>query len=109
MQVRERDFRITVRSDRVRAGNVDLVVRNAGPVDHELIVVRASDDRLPLRRDGLTVDEDALEPKQVAAVEPTEPGTITRVKLHLRSGRYELFCNMAGHYMGGMHASLEVG
>jgi uncharacterized cupredoxin-like copper-binding protein len=24
----------------------------------------------------------------------------------LRPGRYELFCNMAGHYLGGMRAQL---
>jgi uncharacterized cupredoxin-like copper-binding protein len=28
--------------------------------------------------------------------------------LHLRPGRYELFCNMAGHYLGGMRAELVV-
>jgi uncharacterized cupredoxin-like copper-binding protein len=26
----------------------------------------------------------------------------------LRPGRYELFCNMAGHYLGGMRVQLVV-
>jgi uncharacterized cupredoxin-like copper-binding protein len=109
VRVAERDFRIDVRPRRVQAGHVELVVRNAGPVDHELILVRMPNGTLPLRRDGLTVDEDALQAQQVAVVEPADPGTITRLQLHLRRGRYELFCNMAGHYLGGMHAFLEVG
>jgi uncharacterized cupredoxin-like copper-binding protein len=28
--------------------------------------------------------------------------------LHLTPGRYVLFCNMAGHYLGGMHRTLVV-
>ena len=30
------------------------------------------------------------------------------LKLHLAPGRYLLFCNMEGHYMGGMHTELVV-
>jgi uncharacterized cupredoxin-like copper-binding protein len=28
--------------------------------------------------------------------------------VHLAPGRYVLFCNMTGHYMGGMHSTLVV-
>lgn len=109
VRISEKDFRIDVRPRHVAAGDVELVVRNAGPVDHELIVVRAQHHVLPLRGDGLTVDEDALHSQQVAVLEPAWPGTIRRVRLHLGPGRYEVFCNMAGHYMGGMRAFLKAG
>jgi uncharacterized cupredoxin-like copper-binding protein len=33
---------------------------------------------------------------------------VEEVLLHLKPGRYELFCNMAGHYLGGMRAALVV-
>jgi uncharacterized cupredoxin-like copper-binding protein len=63
---------------------------------------------LPLRTDGLTVDEDAVEPETVAALEPARPGTVRELEVTLRKGYYEVFCNMAGHYMGGMRALLVV-
>jgi uncharacterized cupredoxin-like copper-binding protein len=61
-----------------------------------------------LRRDGLTVDEDALESVTIGVLEPAPPGTIRHLDATLRKGRYEVFCNMAGHYLGGMHAFLVV-
>jgi uncharacterized cupredoxin-like copper-binding protein len=106
VHVSERDFRIAVTPNHVPAGDVLVVMRNHGPDTHELIMVR-SRSRLPLRRDGLTVDEDVL--SAVAAVEGAGPGHVGQVRLHLAPGRYELFCNMAGHFMAGMHAELVVG
>ena len=29
------------------------------------------------------------------------------LRLRLAPGRYEVFCNMAGHFMGGMHAFIN--
>lgn len=85
-----------------------LAVRNRGPDTHELILVR-SRSRLPLRLDGLTVDERALSALTVATVDGAGPGTEHRLRLHLAPGRYEMLCNMAGHFMAGMHAELTVG
>jgi uncharacterized cupredoxin-like copper-binding protein len=61
-----------------------------------------------LRRDGLTVDEAALEHRMVGVLEAGEPGADRRLVLRLRPGRYEFFCNMSGHYLGGMHRTVEV-
>jgi uncharacterized cupredoxin-like copper-binding protein len=108
VRVREKDFRIVVRPSRVRAGSVRLIVRNSGPADHEFILTRASRMRLPLRADRLTVDEDRLEPVTVALLESGPPDTVRSVDVKLRKGTYVLFCNMAGHYMGGMRAFLIV-
>lgn len=106
--VRERDFRILVSPARVPAGPVNLTIRNAGPADHELIVVRARRAGLPLRTDGLTVDEEGLTRSTIANLEPAGPGAVRHLDLDLAPGSYELFCNMAGHYMGGMRAFLVV-
>jgi hypothetical protein len=108
LRVTERDFRITA-PKRSRSGDVLLAVRNRGPDAHELIVVREAGGRLPLRRDGSTVDEERLDPIIVGALEPGEPGSVRKLRLHLAPGRYELFCNMSGHYLGGMRAKLVVG
>jgi len=106
--VTERDFRISAAPTRVAAGDVVLSVRNRGPERHEFIVVRAHGAALPLRVDGVTVDEDALKAAKVGALEPGTPGSLRELRLRLAPGRYELFCNMAGHYLGGMHTELVV-
>lgn len=107
VQVTERDFTIHVPA-RIAAGDVRLVVHNRGPDMHELIVVRTSALHLPLRPDAATVDEDGLAPLTVGSLEPGPPGSVREIDLHLRPGRYELFCNMAGHYLGGMSATFTV-
>jgi uncharacterized cupredoxin-like copper-binding protein len=106
--VKERDFRITVAPRRVRAGTVTLRVRNQGPDTHELLIVRSSVRTLPLRTDGLTVNEETLEPETVAVIEGKKPGAEEELVVHLTPGHYELLCNMAGHYLGGMRAELVV-
>ena len=107
VRISEGDFRISA-PPHIRAGDVRLVVRNHGPDNHELILVRAEDAQLPLRRDAETVDEEALEPVAVGALEPGPPGSVRELDVHLTPGTYELFCNMEGHYLGGMSAILTV-
>jgi hypothetical protein len=107
VHVSVKDFRIVVTPDHIPAGETELVVRNQGPDTHELIIVPLPRSRLPLRLDGLTVDEEAL--RAIATVEGVSPKGVGRVRLHLAPGRYELFCNMAGHFMAGMHNKLVVG
>jgi uncharacterized cupredoxin-like copper-binding protein len=108
VRVTERDFRITA-PKHVRAGDLVLSVQNRGPDAHELIVVRDRNTRLPLRPDGATVSEEKLEPDTAGALEPGEPHRVRTLRLHLAPGTYELFCNMSGHYRGGMHTKLVVG
>lgn len=106
VHIAERDFHISA-PRHVTAGEVGLSVHNTGPDDHELVVVRAG-SKLPLRRDGLTVDEDAVKRATLGAVEPAPPGATHLLRVHLKPGRYELLCNMSGHYMGGMRTRLVV-
>jgi uncharacterized cupredoxin-like copper-binding protein len=107
IHVTERDFRIDA-PHTASAGAVTFTVRNRGPVAHELIVVRRSSAGLPLREDGTTVDEEALEPVTPGALEPGDAGTVRALRVRLAPGRYELLCNMSGHYLGGMHTDLVV-
>jgi FtsP/CotA-like multicopper oxidase with cupredoxin domain len=105
--IRERDFRITAPSH-VRAGRVLVQVTNEGPDDHELLIVRwsAGPVGLPLRPDGITINEEALRP--AVSLDPAPPGERRTVAVHLRRGRYVIFCNMAGHFMAGMSTVIEV-
>jgi uncharacterized cupredoxin-like copper-binding protein len=107
VKVSERDFRISA-PKQLAAGNVRLSVYNNGPDAHELIVVREGSRPLPLRGDGLTVDEDAVERSTAGTLEPGQPKSTRDLDVHLTPGRYVLFCNMSGHYLGGMHTELVV-
>jgi uncharacterized cupredoxin-like copper-binding protein len=106
VQVTVRDFRISA-PKHLKAGTVRLSVHNKGPDAHELILIRA-DGPLPLRADGTTVDEEAVEPSTAGALEPEEPNSVSFVTVHLAPGHYEFICNMAGHYLSGMRAELIV-
>jgi hypothetical protein len=107
IDVTERDFTIHVPA-RIPAGDVRLVVHNHGPDQHELIVVRTTAAHLPLRSDATTVDEEGLLPLTLGTLEPGPVGSTRELDLHLRPGSYEVFCNMAGHYLGGMSATFTV-
>jgi len=104
----EKDFKISAGSYKLRAGQVDLSVKNDGPDAHELIVVRENGSGLPMRADGLTVNEDAVEKRTLGALEPGQPGGTRDLNVRLAPGRYVLLCNMTGHYLGGMHTELVV-
>jgi uncharacterized cupredoxin-like copper-binding protein len=109
LRVTQKDFAISAAPKRLHAGKVRLVAHNDGPDTHELLLVRADGGRLPLRSDGLTVDEEALQSRLVTTIEGYAPHTQRDVVVDLKPGRYTLFCNMAGHYLGGMHRQLVVG
>src|SRR3954453_12082872 len=108
VEVVERDFRIEVSTTRIPAGDVVISVANRGPVRHELILVRTGQHTLPFRKDGITVDEEALTTSTVGALEPGRVGDVRQLHLRLNRGRYMMLCNMAGHYLGGMRAELVV-
>lgn len=106
--VKIRDFRILPSSDSAPDGVVTLNVSNTGPTTHEFVVVRTDlpYEDLPIGIDGLSVDEDGLEP--VDEIEGIEDGTSGQVTVRLEPGRYVFFCNFEGHYLAGMNAAVEV-
>lgn len=83
-------------------------VDNTSPVTHEFVVVRTGlpAGELPLASDGLSVDEDAL--KAEGEISDVGAGTNGTLALQLPPGRYVFFCNLEGHYLGGMRGVLEV-
>src|SRR5882724_6219066 len=93
VNVSERDFHISA-PRRLPAGEVNLSVTNRGPDAHELIVVREHGQRLPIRSDGITVNEEKIASDEAGGLEPADPG-VRRLKLHLSPGTYVMFCNMA--------------
>jgi len=100
----------------VPAGTVSFVATNLGTVDHELVVLPlAPGQQVGTRTVGAdgTVDEtgslgEASLSDGAGAGEGIEPGASGWVTLTLRPGRYEIVCNIAGHYAAGMSTELTV-
>jgi len=107
--VTEHDFHIATSISYVSAGTVTLRIHNNGPDQHELIVAPVRSGGLPIRPDGFTVNEDAIQNSEPGSINPQQSGGTTELSVHLGPGRYVLFCNMEGHYMSGMHTVLVVG
>jgi uncharacterized cupredoxin-like copper-binding protein len=105
------DFDVEHDAAAVPAGTVSFRILNQGPTSHELIVIRTDrdPDKLPLQRDGLTVDEEAPGIDFLDEVEGLDIDDRQTLVLDLARGNYVLYCNLEGHYLGGMHAALTVG
>jgi uncharacterized cupredoxin-like copper-binding protein len=104
------DFKIREDVAVVPAGTVSFRILNHGPTSHEVNVVRTDrdPDKLPLQSDGLTVDEKADGMKFLDDAEGLDIDDRQTLALDLAPGHYVLYCNLEGHYLGGMHAALTV-
>ena len=104
------DFKVREDVAVVPAGTVRFQVRGQGPTRHELIVVRTNraPEKLPLQSDGLTVNEEAPGIDLVDDIDGLDIDERQTLVLGLAPGNYVLYCNLEGHYLGGMHASLAV-
>lgn len=98
------------------AGAVSLRVSDVGVMDHELVVLpladRASVGQRNVGSDG-TVDErgslgEVSNNCGAGEGEGLHPGETGWTTLQLRPGRYELVCNLPGHYAAGMFSELDV-
>jgi uncharacterized cupredoxin-like copper-binding protein len=104
------DFKVRQDAAVVPAGTVRFRILNQGPTTHELIVVRTdrAPDKLPLQRDGLTVNEEAPGIDLLDEAEGLDIDDHKTLVLDLAAGHYVMYCNLEGHYLGGMHAALTV-
>lgn len=84
----------------VKAGKVVFKATNVGKITHELMV-----ERLPMKFDApMQPNEDAAQ----GMINDMDGGASGQMTMHLRPGRYMLFCNVAGHYMAGQHMVFTV-
>lgn len=100
----------------VARGEVSFLVTNAGNTGHEMMILPLADTRTagtrPVGRDGKIDEAGSLAEAAATCAEgegdgilPFAAGWIT---LDLPPGRYELFCNLPGHYWAGMYTQLTV-
>lgn len=100
----------------VSRGTVSFVAVNIGSVNHELVVLPLPDGQIagtrPIGGDG-RIDEagslgEASNNCGSGAGEGIAPSRSSWVTLTLAPGRYELVCNLPGHYAAGMYTQFTV-
>jgi len=109
-------MRITTDRRSVPAGQVSLVAANVDSMTHELVILPlAAGQAVGTRPVGAQnrVSEtgslgEASRSCGAGAGEGIAPGSTGWVTIQLRPGRYELVCNIAGHYRAGMYTELDV-
>lgn len=88
----------------VTSGKVTFKVRNAGKLEHELVVLKTATAPGKLKVKG----DRAVETGRVGEVQPLRPGKSGTLSRTLAKGKYVLLCNVAGHYQAKQFASFVV-
>ncbi|MCW1959049.1 MAG: sulfocyanin-like copper-binding protein [Mycobacterium sp.] len=109
-------MRLTINPTSVPAGQVSLRVANNGWLPHEVVVMPLGPGQNPGQRPvgaNWEVNEtgslgEAAHTCGAGEGDGIAPGTMGWTTLTLQPGRYELLCNIAGHYGSGMYAELDV-
>jgi uncharacterized cupredoxin-like copper-binding protein len=99
----------------VAAGDVSFRVWNAGMMVHEIVVMPMQPGGPGSRvagTDGKVSEDGSLGEASNSCGEGAgdgiKPGASSWVTLQLTPGRYELMCNIAGHYAMGIYTQLDV-
>ncbi|MET4781522.1 putative cupredoxin-like copper-binding protein [Glaciihabitans sp. UYNi722] len=109
-------MRLTADRATVRHGTVSFLVTNGGSVTHELLVLPLPESQIagtqPFGGDGKIDEAGSLGEASTTCGEGAGqgilPGTSGWVSVTLVPGRYELVCNLPGHYAAGMYTQLTV-
>ncbi len=91
------------------AGDVKFTIENQGTIPHEFIIVKTdfAPGKIPLGPDN-RFNEDGDGVFVPGEISEWQPGTTGTVTLKLDPGKYQLLCNIAGHYANGMYTQLTV-
>ena len=97
------EMKITPSVAAAKAGKVTFDVQNVGKIPHEMVVLKTDKPAGALGA-GARIPETG----SVGEVGELAAGKSGKVTLKLAKGNYVLVCNIAGHYMAGMHAPFVV-
>jgi uncharacterized cupredoxin-like copper-binding protein len=90
---------------KTRSTRVTFVVRNAGKMTHEFVVLKTA------KAAGSLAAPDAREAPETGArgeIEEIKPGEVKRLTLNLKKGHYSLICNLPFHYGRGQFVDFYV-
>jgi uncharacterized cupredoxin-like copper-binding protein len=115
-RVRGGMMRLSVDRSTVAHGDVTFVATNTGSVVHEFVVLPLRPAQIvgtrPVGDDGRISETgsrgEASKTCGAGSGDGIAPGASGWTTLHLAPGRYELVCNLPGHYAAGMDAQLTV-
>jgi uncharacterized cupredoxin-like copper-binding protein len=100
----------------VAHGTVSFLATNGGSISHELVILPLPDSQIvgtrPIGGDG-RIDEagslgEASNTCGEGAGQGIVPGASGWVTVTLAPGRYEVVCNLPGHYAAGMYSQLTI-
>jgi uncharacterized cupredoxin-like copper-binding protein len=105
------DMSIALSTHTVPEGFVTFDITNNGPSLHELVVLKTNiaPGKLPDNP-----DEEGMVQEDAAGIVPMgedgniPPNTDATLTLHLKPGKYQIICNLPGHYAAGMYTDLTV-
>jgi uncharacterized cupredoxin-like copper-binding protein len=100
----------------VASGTTSFLATNFGSRSHELVILPLPDSQIvgtrPIGGDGKIDEAGSLGEASNTCGEGTGqgivPGATSWVTINLTPGRYELVCNLPGHYASGMYSQLSV-
>ena len=94
-----------------KAGATTIEAPNEGSVEHEMVIFKTNMDpgKLPTEASG-EVDEEKMDKiaESAGEIPDVEAGETKSNQFKLTPGRYVMFCNLPGHYAGGMYGTLTV-
>jgi uncharacterized cupredoxin-like copper-binding protein len=109
-------MRMTADRTTAASGTVSFLVTNVGTLSHELLILPLPGNQIPGARliggDGKIDESGSLGEAANTCGEGDGPGILpgssSWVTVTLPPGRYELICNLPGHYAAGMYTQLTV-
>jgi uncharacterized cupredoxin-like copper-binding protein len=109
-------MRLTADATSVPHGTVSFVATNLGSINHELVILPLPGNQIvgtrPQGGDGKVDETTSLGEASNTCGSGTgdgiAPGASSWTTVTLSPGRYELVCNLPGHYAAGMYTQLTV-
>jgi uncharacterized cupredoxin-like copper-binding protein len=92
-------------STKTRSTRVNFVVRNAGRLTHEFVVLRTPKAAGSLAAPGAREAPEAGARGEIGEI---KPGQVKRLTLNLKKGHYSLICNLPSHYSTGQFVDFYV-
>lgn len=104
-----KEWAVWVGNVKADSGKVNFTVKNDGTIPHEFLVVKTdfAGGKIPLG-DNNRFDEEAEGLEVIDEIPEWKPGEIGKLSVDLQPGKYQLLCNITGHYAAGMWREFEV-
>src|SRR5438093_265577 len=102
-------FNITLKKGKTKVtklkhGKYTIVVRDAGRLGHEFVVIKTKRRASKLPVKGTR----AVETGRVGKIPTFKPGQTKKLTLTLKPGHYALICNLPAHYKSGQRVDFTV-